>query len=111
MIADKAALLCRQGGIATCDRLVTVSPGYASEIQTAEGGWDLHPLLSSRAFVLNGILNGIDMDVWNPEKDTFIEHHYSLRDFSQGKIANKHALQRELGLPERDVRSFVSIPA
>lgn len=35
-----------QGGIATADRLVTVSPGYAQEIQTVEGGWDLHPLLS-----------------------------------------------------------------
>ncbi len=35
-----------QGGIATADRLVTVSPGYAGEIQTVEGGWDLHPLLS-----------------------------------------------------------------
>jgi starch synthase len=92
-----------KGGIATCDRLVTVSPGYAFEIQTVEGGWDLHPLLSSRGYVLNGILNGIDMEVWNPEKDTFIEHNYSIGDFSQGKAANKRALQRELGLPERDV--------
>lgn len=39
---------CLQGGIATADRLVTVSPGYSFEIQTAEGGWDLDHLLSSR---------------------------------------------------------------
>jgi len=92
-----------KGGIATADRIVTVSPGYAGEIQTVEGGWDLHPLLSSRAYVLNGILNGIDDVVWNPETDTHIVQQYSQHNVVEGKAANKRALQRELGLPERDV--------
>ena len=43
-----------QGGIVTADRLVTVSPGYAFEIQTPEGGWGLEGLLSSRSYALNG---------------------------------------------------------
>ena len=60
--------------------------------------------LRSAGYVLNGILNGIDMSVWNPEEDTFIEHNYSLGNYSSGKAANKLALQKELGLPERDVR-------
>ena len=59
--------------------------------------------LRSAGYVLNGILNGIDMSVWNPEADTFIEHNYSLGNYSSGKAANKLALQKELGLPERDV--------
>jgi glycogen synthase len=59
--------------------------------------------LRSAGYVLNGILNGIDMSVWNPEQDTFIEHNYSLGNYSSGKAANKLALQKELGLPERDV--------
>jgi starch synthase len=57
----------------------------------------------SAGYVLNGILNGIDMSVWNPEEDSFIEHNYSLGNYSSGKAANKLALQKELGLPERDV--------
>lgn len=57
--------------------------------------------------MLNGVLNGIDMTVWNPEEDTFIEHKYSLGNYSSGKAANKLALQKELGLPERDVRSSI----
>lgn len=92
-----------KGGIATADRIVTVSPGYAQEIQTVEGGWDLNPLLSSRSYVLNGILNGIDDVVWNPQTDSFIGQQYSADNVVEGKAAAKRALQHELGLPEKDV--------
>lgn len=51
-----------QAGISTADRLLTVSPGYAGEIQTPQGGWGLEYLIGSRSFVLNGIVNGIDME-------------------------------------------------
>ena len=59
--------------------------------------------LCSRAYVLNGILNGIDDVVWNPETDSHIDRQYSQHSVTVGKAANKAALQRELGLPERDV--------
>jgi starch synthase len=47
-----------QGGLSTADRIVAVSPGYAYEIQTQEGGWGLEGMISSRNFVLSGVLNG-----------------------------------------------------
>lgn len=81
--------------------MCTVSPGYAWEIQTPEGGWGMEGLLRSRAYALNGVLNGIDDEEWNPQSDPHIEMQYSGSTFSRGKAANKAALQRELGLPER----------
>lgn len=47
-----------QGGLSTADRIVAVSPGYAHEIQTPEGGWGLEGMISSRGYVLSGVLNG-----------------------------------------------------
>ncbi len=81
--------------------MVTVSPGYAWEIQTPEGGWGMEHMLRSRAYGLNGVLNGIDLREWNPESDDLIYEQYGPDNFSQGKAANKAGLQRELGLPER----------
>lgn len=51
-----------QGGLTTADRVVTVSPGYAEEIRTWLGGWGMEGLLNDRAFVLNGIVNGVDTE-------------------------------------------------
>ncbi len=55
-------LTCLQAGITTADRVVTVSPGYAGEIRTYLGGWGMEGLLNERAPVLNGIVNGIDVE-------------------------------------------------
>ncbi|CAL8470831.1 g10373 [Coccomyxa elongata] len=90
-----------KGGISTADRIVTVSPGYAWEIQTPEGGWGMEQMLGSRAYALNGVLNGIDNHDWNPQHDKHLAHKYSVSNFSRGKAANKAALQKELSLPER----------
>ncbi len=54
-------------------------------------------------YVLNGILNGIDSTVWNPSCDNLLERKYGAADVVEGKRAAKGVLQRELGLPERDV--------
>eukprot|EP00245_Coleochaete_scutata_P010037 TRINITY_DN344_c0_g1_i1.p1 TRINITY_DN344_c0_g1~~TRINITY_DN344_c0_g1_i1.p1 ORF type:complete len:711 (+),score=138.83 TRINITY_DN344_c0_g1_i1:151-2283(+) len=89
-----------KGAIVTADRILTVSQGYAWEIQTAEGGWGLDGLLRSRNFVVNGITNGIDIDDWNPASDRWIDTQFSVEDMS-GKAACKKALQMELGLPIR----------
>ncbi|GJN00849.1 hypothetical protein PR202_ga18070 [Eleusine coracana subsp. coracana] len=89
-----------KGAVVTADRIVTVSKGYSWEVTTAEGGQGLDELLSSRKSVLNGIVNGIDINDWNPATDKFIPSHYSVDDLS-GKAECKAALQKELGLPIR----------
>ncbi|MFN2381468.1 MAG: glycogen synthase GlgA [Guyparkeria sp.] len=89
-----------KGGIVFSDRITTVSPNYAREIQTPEFGYGLDGLLRHRSDSLVGILNGIGED-WNPEDDPALVAPYS-RDALDGKAANKAALQKEFGLPVRD---------
>ncbi|EAZ35910.1 hypothetical protein OsJ_20213 [Oryza sativa Japonica Group] len=89
-----------KGAVVTADRIVTVSQGYSWEVTTAEGGQGLNELLSSRKSVLNGIVNGIDINDWNPSTDKFLPYHYSVDDLS-GKAKCKAELQKELGLPIR----------
>ena len=86
-----------KAGIVYADRVNTVSPTYAKEIQTAEYGEGLDGLLRSRAAKLSGILNGIDTDVWNPAKDSHIAERYTKSTIAK-KARDKHALQREVGL-------------
>jgi len=87
------------GGIQMADRVVTVSPSYREEICTEEGGWGLNHHVSDRSDRLDGILNGIDTDEWNPETDPLIPHHYSLEK-QAGKAQCKACLQKALGLRE-----------
>lgn len=86
-----------KAGCRYADRLTTVSPSYAHEIQTDEHGMGLQGLLSARADELVGVLNGVDGDVWNPETDPHLAARYSADDPS-GKAVCKAALERELGL-------------
>ncbi len=88
-----------KGGLMFADRLTTVSPAYAREIQTPEFGDGLDDLLRHRATRLTGILNGIDDSEWDPARDAFISQPYSWRQ-PRNKIANKLALQKEFGLPQ-----------
>ncbi len=89
-----------KGGLQFADRITTVSPTYAREIQTDEHGMGLGGLLRERAAVLSGILNGIDISVWNPATDPDIAAHYSADALSQ-RAANKLALQQRFGLDPR----------
>ncbi|GAB4350312.1 MAG: glycogen synthase GlgA [Immundisolibacter sp.] len=92
-----------KGGLAFADRITTVSPRYAQEIQTAEYGCGLDGLLRYRSNVLTGILNGIDTTAWNPATDPALPVRYDARTLER-KAANKAALQDELGLaPAADV--------
>ncbi len=79
------------------DRVTTVSPTYAAEIRTGEGGMGLGGLLEGRAGVVSGILNGIDTDVWNPAEDTLIPARFDAATPSERR-ANKSALQKRMGL-------------
>lgn len=88
-----------QAGLAHATLVSTVSPRYAMEIQTKEGGEGLDGLLRARGDTM-GILNGIDDEIWDPSRDLHIARAYSYSDLA-GKAACKAALQREMGLPER----------
>jgi starch synthase len=87
-----------KGGLRFADRITTVSPTYAEEIQKPEFGYGLEGLLSYRRDALSGIINGIDTSVWNPEKDDYISQNYSAKTLA-AKQQNKAALQEQLGLP------------
>jgi starch synthase len=88
-----------KGGIVFADYVTTVSPTYAREILTPEYGFGLEGVLRNRKDRLTGILNGIDIDRWNPETDPYLPANYSASDRS-GKRICKQALQREFQLPE-----------
>ena len=95
-----------KGGLAYADRITTVSHTYAQEIQSAEYGEHLEYHLRYHSGKLRGIVNGIDYDMWNPATDPALAEHYSLGNVLDHKMANKLALQRELGL-EEDTGKFV----
>ena len=86
-----------KAGLQFSDRVTTVSPTYAREIQTDEGGMGLGGLLRERSQVLSGILNGIDISVWNPDTDPDIAARFSAKALEL-RPPNKLALQRRLGL-------------
>lgn len=87
-------------GLQAADRITTVSPGYAVEIQTPEFGAGLEGLVRERSKDLSGILNGIDVELWNPAKDPLIAENYSNDEFADRRAANKAWLQRKLGWAE-----------
>jgi starch synthase len=86
-----------KAGLQFADRITTVSPTYATEIQSDDGGMGLAGLLRERAESLSGILNGIDCTVWNPATDPHVALPYSAAEL-QNRAANKAALQRRFGL-------------
>lgn len=86
-----------KGGLVFADRITTVSPKYAEEIQTPEFGHGLEGVLKERKKDLYGILNGVDYSIWNPANDRHISIPYSPEELV-GKIICKQALIKKLGL-------------
>lgn len=87
-----------KGGLAYADRITTVSATYAEEIQTPEFGCGLEGLLSHKHAILSGILNGMDLEQWDPATDPHIANNYTARTIKQ-KLLNKTALQERMSLP------------
>ncbi len=87
-----------KGGIEAADKVTTVSPTYAMEICDPWFSFGLDSILRARGWKLAGILNGIDVDSYNPAEDKVIAQNYTAED-PTGKAACKEALQKELGLP------------
>jgi len=90
-----------KGGLVYADYITTVSPTYALEIQTPEFGYGLEGLLDHRKEFLGGIINGIDMDQWDPETDPYITQHFTATTLNKKQL-NKSALQRRFSLPVND---------
>jgi len=88
---------CMKAGIAACNHITTVSRTYADEILTAEYGCHLESFLTEHAGKLSGIVNGLDVEHWNPATDTAIAANYGPGKM-QGKQHCKTALQKKLGL-------------
>jgi len=90
-------LNCMKAGLAFADRITTVSPTYAREIQEPEQGFGLDGILRSRSDRLVGILNGVDYEIWSPEHNPRIAATYSALDLG-GKALCREALCEELGV-------------
>ena len=89
-----------KGAIVCCDKLTTVSPNYANEIQTEYFSCGLYHIIRMYSSKVCGIINGIDTKYYDPATDNEIAAKFDLKRF-EGKAVNKAALQREFGLPER----------
>jgi len=100
-----------KGGCVYSDAVSTVSPSYAYEITTPEGGEGLHGLMFARRDDLYGIINGIDYEEFNPETDPSMEVNFSVKNVISGKKENKAALQRYLGLIEKNDTFLIGIAA
>lgn len=97
-----------QGALNYSDAITTVSPTYAGEIQTPAYGEHLDGVLRRRREALQGIVNGIDTDHFNPETDPAIAQNFSVSDRS-GKAICKAKLQEELGLTVRDDQPLMTM--
>jgi len=86
-----------KGGVLFADRVTTVSPTYAEEIQTQEYGCGLEGVTRSRRAHLRGILNGIDENTWDPSKDEHIPEKFTVRSLKKKSVC-KNALAEELHL-------------
>ncbi len=98
-----------KAGLAYADRITTVSPTYASEIQGAQHGFGFEGLLQRRQKVLSGVLNGLDTDLWDPTRDSSLTRRYGAPDAAAGKAACKEALQKECGLEVRPDRALIGV--
>jgi len=94
-----------KAGMVFADQVTTVSPTYAREICTAEYGYRFEGVLQHLGDKLSGILNGIDLDIWNPQTDSYLHQNYSLKkgkarqQWVKAKSANKQNLLQKAGLP------------
>jgi starch synthase len=97
-----------KGGLALADRVTTVSPTYALEIQDSAMGMGLDGLLRHRSDVLTGILNGIDTEVWNPATDPHLAARYDASHIEQ-RARNKAAVRGRFGLSDEASGPLVAV--
>jgi starch synthase len=98
-----------KAGITYASRVTTVSPTYAREIMTDYYGEGLDGVLRDQGWKVQGILNGIDIGLYNPEKDPALPASYSKKAWVRGKGRCKAALQQEAGLPQKPKTPLISM--
>ena len=98
-----------KGGLAYADRITTVSSTYAREIQTPDYGEGMDGHLRYHAGKLSGIVNGIDVDLWNTETDQLLSARYNAGNVLESKKTNKRALQEALGLDVDDSKIVLGL--
>lgn len=98
-----------KGGIVYADYVTTVSSSYADEIKMPFYGEGLDGLMRARSSVLEGIVNGIDYNEYDPETDPYIFKTYNIKNFRKEKVKNKRGLQEELGLEQNEKKFMVGI--
>lgn len=99
------AINLMKGGIISADRVTAVSPTFANEIRSHDGGFGLDGVLRGRGNAVMGILNGIDTLEWNPQTDRKIPFNYDAENLS-GKLENRRALLALAGM-DKDDRGMV----
>lgn len=82
--------------------ITTVSPNYKDEVLTDQYGYKLNNILGLRYYDFVGILNGIDVEKYDPQTDKHIYKNYSIKNVATGKKANKTALLKEFGLDDKE---------
>ena len=97
-----------KGAIECSEKFSTVSPTYANEIKTAQYAHGLQSVICKNAAKLTGVLNGIDVNSYDPTTDKALFANYSPDNF-EGKAVCKKELQKMLGLPEKNVPMIAMI--
>ena len=106
LYCDRDSINYMKGALCYSDIITTVSPSYANELQMPFYGEGMDDIFRRRSNVLRGILNGIDMDAWNPATDPMVGINYDINSLDK-KAENKRALQEELGLAQDPTRPLV----
>ncbi len=97
-------------GIATCDRIVFVSPSFAEEVMQPGRGFGLEELLRDRRDAVHGILNGVDYRRWNPSNDRYLPGSFDIDSLDE-RDAVRRALMREFGVPVERGRPVIGMIA
>ena len=106
LYCDRDSINYMKGALCYSDIITTVSPSYANELQMPFYGEGMDDIFRRRSSVLRGILNGIDVDTWNPATDPMVQVNYDLESLDK-KAENKRLLQEELGLAQDPTRPLV----
>jgi len=97
-----------KGAIISSDKLTTVSPSYAEEIQVS-GGYGLEPIIRENSYKLSGIINGIDTKEYDPATDHLLGKNTYTAESLKGKAANKKKLQSLFGLPKSPRKMLICV--